>query len=133
MLVALASAGAAAATGDEQAPADERERVRAVVDAWGKAYGEKKVDELMALYSESFSSSVLDGKRELREFYRHAIDGGMMDGFVGIQYDPAAIRIDGDRARTGQVQVVTRTSAYPLEFLLAREGESWRIVGMSDW
>jgi ketosteroid isomerase-like protein len=118
---------------ESNAAAEDLAQIRSVIDTWGEAYGGKRVDELMALFSEDFVSSVLDGKRELREYYRYAVEGGMMDGFVGIQYNPAAIRIRDDRARTGQVQVVTRTSAYPLVFLLAREDEGWKIVELADW
>ncbi|MHC4207349.1 MAG: Cif family virulence factor [Planctomycetota bacterium] len=107
-------------------PSDE-DLINATMADWSAALIAHDMDKLMETYSENYSNSEGGDKASVREFIAGAIDQGYLDN-TKVNLEDAEIKIEGDRADVGPVEVMSDSGTYVLDYELKKEKKAWLIV-----
>ncbi|MHC4439536.1 MAG: Cif family virulence factor [Planctomycetota bacterium] len=107
-------------------PSDE-DLINATMADWSAALIAHDMDKLMETYSENYSNSEGGDKASVREFIAGAIDQGYLDN-TKVNLEDAEIKIEGDKADVGPVEVMSDSGTYVLDYELKKEKKAWLIV-----
>jgi len=109
-------------------PSDE-ELVNATMAEWKAALVAHDLDKLMETYSENYLNTQGGDKDSVRKFIEQAIEQGYLDN-ARVNLQGAQIKIEGDKANVGPVQVMSDTGTFVIESTtLQKENGAWLIVG----
>ena len=128
---AVAAAPAPDAAADEQA-------VRAINPAWFKAYNDRNVDAIVALYADDAALSVpgqkmAQGPAAIREVYAKDIAGATKDGLSNTAGADSRVKVSGDLAWESNTFTVTDKSGKTVATgkyvtVFERRNGKWAIV-----
>ena len=107
----------------------DKRQISNVLDDWAAAMIAKEVDPLMGLYSEDFSHYEWGDKEGFKEFISEAIDDAYLND-AEVDLEEAEITIEEKTATAYPVQLSAAFGSATIEFSLAKEDGTWRIVGM---
>jgi ketosteroid isomerase-like protein len=107
-------------------PSDE-DLVNATMADWKAALIAHDLDKLMETYSENYANTQGGDKDSVREFIAGVIDQGYLDN-VKINLEDAQIKIEGDKADVGPVELTSDGGTYVLDYKLQKEQKAWLIV-----
>lgn len=89
----------------------------------------KDIDKLMTYFSDKFENAQYGDKEGLKDFLMMAKDSGYLDD-VEIDLADAKTVVEGDTATVEPVSIQGSFGQAVLTFSSAREGGTWKIVGM---
>ena len=107
-------------------PSDE-DLINAMMADLSAALIAHDMDKLMENYSENYSNSQGGDKASVRGFIAEAIDQGYLDN-TKVNLDDVEIKIEGDKADVGPMEVISDSGTYVLDYTLQKEGNAWLIV-----
>jgi ketosteroid isomerase-like protein len=108
-------------------PSDE-DLINTTMADWSAALIAHDMDKLMETYSESYTNSQGGDKASVREFISGVIDQGYLDN-TKVNLEDAEIKIEGEKADIGPVEVISDSGTYVLDYTLQKEDKAWLIVG----
>ena len=127
LAVALASGCATAGKG----PSDE-ELIKGALAEWKAAIVAKNVDQLMAVYSESYKDAEGRSKADMKTFVSDAISQGYLDG-IKAEVETATLTIDGAKATASPVSLAGVAGNMSLSLAWAKEEGAWKIIGVDTY
>lgn len=107
-------------------PTDE-DLINITMSHWKAALETENVDRLLAIYSDSYTTSEGDDKESIRELIRRSFESGFMET-VEIKMENAIVIIEGDRAKYRPIEFISDTGIWPMELTLQKENGNWLIV-----
>jgi ketosteroid isomerase-like protein len=107
-------------------PSDE-DLINATMADWKAALIAHDMDKLMETYSEDYVNTEGGDKASVRDFIAGAIEQGYLDN-TKVNLEDAQIKIEGDKAHVGPVEVMSDTGTYVVDCKLQKEKKAWLIV-----
>ena len=124
LLATLVTAGCATTA----SPPDDRDQVVKVVQEWKRALLANNITQLMALYSENFTSEF--GNKAVITAEMADMAQRMADQDGRLNLEDADVVVNGDRASVKPITIGTRKGAVCRSLYLSRENGRWLIVEM---
>ncbi len=130
LLIVFVLAGcneSAAATGDNDAIANEKDSITQALTGLQNAFAAPNLDKMMTFYSDDYKGQRGESKEDVRQFVKKMIDQGAMAS-TEMNIDDIDIDIDGDIAVVSPVKYKTRWGVMKIENTLTKENGTWKLT-----
>jgi len=105
----------------------DKQLIDTAMTEWKAAFEAKDLDRLMAVFSDNYVSSSGSGKVAMRERMAGAIERGSLDN-VKVKIENAQLKLVGEKATFGPVEITSDRGTLTIEYTLQREGDKWLII-----
>lgn len=112
--------------------ASDTDIIQGIINDAMTALKAQDIDAMVSNYSDDFESDQGGGVPEMKEFLQGAQEQGFLDG-IEIDQSGTEIKVEGDKATAGPIDLEGAFGALTLEFELGKRDGQWKVTYQSQY